>query len=495
MKVLVSLYLVLFLSRAIAADQSLPAKKASAGQVPTPDFRSKNAAELHARARQLAVENKAAEAVQTYRTLLATAPDLNDARRDLGKLLLKTGDIPAAQKELEECVRRDASEADAHFHLGIAQYRLGQTSQGIASMVEALRLKPDFDEGRKTLGAIFLTENRLMEASALYGETVRRHPEDADAHNDYGVVLTRLGDIDAARERFIDAIKRNPKHVDAHNNLGYARLQEWKLADAVASFRSALEINPRYFDAMMGLGRALSRLGQHEEAKQEFEKALELSPTVGEVHYALAMELLATGQQKQALSRLGEAVRHNPRHADAHRQLGLAMLASGKPAVALPQFRAVLKERPDDAQGHFELGRCLAATGRNEEAIASYREALRLRGDWPEAANQLAWLLATCPDDALRNGGEAARIAKGALKIAELRQPMLIDTLAAAHAADGDFDSALATQQRAVELARSFGDTKLLAEFAKHAAAYQDRKPFREKQLSDGDGGTEAVTK
>src|SRR5687768_7374583 len=124
------------------------------------DFRSKNAADMHARARQLVEENKAADAVQVYRTLLSTEPEMDAARRDLGKLLLQIRDNAAAQKEFEELVRRNAGDADAHFNLGIAQYRLGQTSQGIASMVEALRLKPDFAEARKNLGAVFLTENR-----------------------------------------------------------------------------------------------------------------------------------------------------------------------------------------------------------------------------------------------------------------------------------------------------------------------------------------------
>jgi Flp pilus assembly protein TadD len=241
------------------------------------------------------------------------------------------------------------------------------------------------------------------------------------------------------------------------------------------------------------MGRALSRRGDHEKAMAQFEKALEVAPTLGEVHYALAMELLASGDQKKAVARLGEALRHNPRHVESHRQLGLLFLSGGKPALALPQLRAVLRDRPDDAQAHFDVGRCFALLKREEEAIASYREALRIRPEWPEASNQLAWLLATSHDDRLRNGAEAKQIAQAALKVAELRQPLLLDTMAAASAAEGDFAGAVATQERAIASANTLGNSKLVSELRKHAASYAKKEPLRENPPSSGTA-TEAKT-
>jgi tetratricopeptide (TPR) repeat protein len=182
-------------------------------------------------------------------------------------------------------------------------------------------------------------------------------------------------------------------------------------------------------------------------------------------------------------------LRHNPRHSDAHRQLGLALLAEGRPALALPQFRAVLKERPADAQAYFELGRCLAQLAQYDAAIAAYRDALRLRADWPEASNQLAWLLATAPDAALRDGEEAARIAAIAVKVAQRREPLLLDTLAAAQAEAGRFGEARETQQKAIVLADAIGDARLKAEFVKHLAHYQKNEPYRETTAPPGPGG------
>ena len=215
---------------------------------------------------------------------------------------------------------------------------------------------------------------------------------------------------------------------------------------------------------------------------EKYQKAIELAPQFAKAHFELGMELLAAGKAKQAVPRLGEALRHNPHHAEAHRQLGLLMLNSGRASLALPQLRATLKERKEDPQAHYEVGLCLARLGRYEEAIASYREAMRLRAEWPEAANQLAWLLATCPDEKFRNGEEALRLASRGVGMTQRRQTFFLDTLAAAEAESGRFDAALATQKKAIEQAKALGDEKLTAELEKRVAVYSQKKPFREER-------------
>jgi tetratricopeptide (TPR) repeat protein len=256
-------------------------------------------------------------------------------------------------------------------------------------------------------------------------------------------------------------------------------MQTWKLNESLAHLTAALELNPKYLDAIITLGRVLARMGRGEEATGAFQKVIGLAPTHADAHYELARQLLTAGKIKEAIARLSEAIRHNPNHADAHRHLGLALLAEGKPQLALPQFRAVLKEKKEDAQGHFELARALKLLNRHEDAIASYREALRLRPDWPEASNDLAWLLATAPEDNLRDGALARNIAERALEISRRREPMLLDTVAAAQAEAGNFEDAIVTEKRAIELAKAIQDEKLVGLLEGHLAGFQRKQPVR----------------
>src|SRR5438270_144650 len=88
--------------------------------------------------------------------------------------------------------------------------------------------------------------------------------------------------------------------------------------------------------------------------------------------------------------------------------------------------------------------------GRWQQAIADYDQALQLQPKLAAAHNNLAWLLATCPVDALRDGQVALEHATWACKATGWTVPNFLGTLAAAYAEVGDFGRALHWHQRAL---------------------------------------------
>src|SRR5205085_4651908 len=85
-------------------------------------------------------------------------------------------------------------------------------------------------------------------------------------------------------------------------------------------------------------------------------------------------------------------------------------------------------------EANFNLGIVLSRQGKLTEAIQHYREALRTKDDFDGALNNLAWILASNPDDTLRNGVEAVRLAERACELTQNRVTTYIGTLAAAYA-------------------------------------------------------------
>ena len=132
---------------------------------------------------------------------------------------------------------------------------------------------------------------------------------------------------------------------------------------------------------------------------------------------------------------------------------GLSAVRSGRHDEAAELFTKVI-----DAGGEPDVlataltNRGLVETRRGnwQRAIEDYREALRLQPKLATAHNNLAWLLAACPVDSLRNGQEAVEHATWACKATGWNTMSCLGTLAAACAEVGDFGQAMRWQERAL---------------------------------------------
>jgi len=117
---------------------------------------------------------------------------------------------------------------------------------------------------------------------------------------------------------------------------------------------------------------------------------------------------------------------------------------------------------------------------RPADALAQYRAAANALPD-EAIINNLAWLLATHSDDAIRDGAEAVKWAEAAAKATQFQNPGVLDTLAASYAEAGNFDQASQTITRAITLATAERNMTLVQRLQRRAALYGQGKPFRQE--------------
>ena len=101
-------------------------------------------------------------------------------------------------------------------------------------------------------------------------------PDYAEAHNNLGIVLHKLGQLDEAADQIRKALALKPGHVKAHNNLGIVLQELGQLDEAEKSFLHALELNPDFSEALGSYGILLTALGRWNEALECFDRKLEL---------------------------------------------------------------------------------------------------------------------------------------------------------------------------------------------------------------------------
>ena len=94
--------------------------------------------------------------------------------------------------------------------------------------------------------------------------------------------------------------------------------------------------------------------------------------------------------------------------------------------------------------------------------------------------NNLAWLLATCPEASVRNGAEAVELARRAVQLSGGREPAILGTLAAAYAEAGRFPEAVQTARKALKLATQQNQHATAEAIQAKIPLYEAGTPFRQ---------------
>jgi protein O-mannosyl-transferase len=275
-------------------------------------------------------------------------------------------------------------------------------------------------------------------------------------------------------------LARNPDCWMAHNNLGIVLFQKGKLDEAIAHYRTTLQMEPKFWDADYNLGSALLGKGQVDDAIFYCEKAVAMQPNDPDAQVALANALFQKKQIDDAIVHYQKAVALRPDYFFARYGLGHALLEKGKLDAAIEHCRAALLIQPDNADCHTILGIALDQTGQSAEAIQHYEKALEISPQSVSALNNLAWLLATCSNESLRNGVRAIQLARQAGQLSGDANAVVLRTLAAAYAEAGQFGKAIESAQAAMQVARNQGDDSLANELQQEIELYELGLPYRE---------------
>ena len=112
---------------------------------------------------------------------------------------------------------------------------------------------------------------------------------------------------------------------------------------------------------------------------------------------------------------------------------------------------------------------------------SDYERALKLQAHDVGILNNYAWVLATAPEDKLRDGHRAIALATDACRQTEYKQDYILSTLAAAYAETGDFESARKWAAQAVEVSPGeHAEPSRKDELKKELESYKANKPWRE---------------
>ena len=185
------------------------------------------------------------------------------------------------------------------------------------------------------------------------------------------------------------------------------------------------------------------RNGDVAGAKRNVDAALRIDPKLWPALYVRAQIFRKEGKYELAIQDCNEALRQYPGCVEASLLRASINARLGKYAEALKEFNYLISLHPRPVT----LARALS---------------------------DRAWFQATCSDSSFRNGKQAVKDAKAACSIMRWKDEDMIDTLAAAYAETGDFDSAVQYVSQALAV-KGISPESAKA-FREHLAWFQQRK-------------------
>ncbi len=252
------------------------------------------------------------------------------------------------------------------------------------------------------------------------------------------------------------------------------QVETWRNTEAL--FTRALWVTEDNYRAHQALGNELLRQERIGEAAAHFRTAAGLAPEWPNPQLGLADVEVQRGRIEVALGIYEGVLAREPNDSAAAGRYGLALGLVGRFAEAKIHLERSLADHRGTAELHRAMAEIEAALGNLRAAQAHGREALLMRPGYTDAANNLAWLLATAADPALRDPQEAIRLVEADAQAAQAA--WLLDTLAAAYAADGRFEEAIRTADRAARIATEQQLTASAEEIRERLSLYRQHQAY-----------------
>ncbi len=255
--------------------------------------------------------------------------------------------------------------------------------------------------------------------------------------------LAQAQELDSmAMKDFEMAIQLDPSRWRAHHNMAIARALQGDNRAAIEGFDAVLKLNPEFADAYFNRGELYFRDNKFELAIQDHSKVIEMKPKDAAAYSARAHSLYATGKSDEALS----------------------------------DYAKAMELSPNSAEAATEFADTCQALGQWKQAATAYQRAMQLDGQNVRTLQNAAWMMATCPDEFYRNGDTALETVQKAVQLASAPASVqVLDVLAAAQAASGDFAAAQSTISQAL---RSTSDATLRSELQMRGRQYQRKKLY-----------------
>ena len=397
------------------------------------------------------------KAASLFERVLQLKPDDMDSLVWLGDVSLASGRIDAAEPAFARALQLDPQSVSARFGAGRTALAKGEHQKAVEHLEEVLRLNP------KATAAHY----PLSQAYAALGDTAKSAEH---------LRLRRDGRI-APRDTLMVELDSLLQSAQTYESLGIRRLDEEDWQGAAEQFRKGLALAPDSAALHHRLGTALSMMKDDTGARAEFETAVQKSPDYFPAQFSLGVLYQAEGKQNPAIAHFEEALRARPTYTEARLRLASSLRRTGRMKESLSQYEQAMNAAPDNSEARIGYVMMLSRLHRDREARDVLSEAVGANAGDLVYTHALARLLATSPDQSVRDGRRAMDLVQQMLQRGRTLE--LGETYAMALAELGQYRQAQSLQRDLVAASQRAGMTAMTTRLTSRLQLYERADPCR----------------
>ncbi|MEE8525656.1 MAG: tetratricopeptide repeat protein [Thermoanaerobaculia bacterium] len=198
---------------------------------------------------------------------------------DRAKAFLENGDYQQAALGLQQVVKLQPGNGDAHQQLGVAYGNLGDVERSRRHLERTVALDPDRVAARIQLATVHLDQQNPAAALPHLRRIQELAPDDPDAGWLLGRAQVLTGDVAGALATFDSAASAGGEAPAwARNDWGSALAQSGRADAALEQFRAALAVDPDDAQALFYTGLVLEGLGRVDEALEHYCRSMKAQP-------------------------------------------------------------------------------------------------------------------------------------------------------------------------------------------------------------------------
>jgi tetratricopeptide (TPR) repeat protein len=328
---------------------------------------SQTAKEYQQQASELARSYRYPEAVELLQTGLRQHPGNLELARQLGVLLVRTGDATEGERLLREALAKQPHQLELLDALAEAELRQGRPGAAVSLLEDVLWHRPEDAQVQYRLAHALFLSGEFQRALEPAHRSVELNPRDSALRRFYSLLLDIQGKKEESYHQLKAAHQLDPQNDSILFQLGEKERQAGRLQDGVALLRKASQLdpeNPLYHSA---LSQLYEKLGQKDFAAQEGEKASELTEAFE--GYTKALELATNGERRAAADVLEPLVQKHPEFVTGAVFLAGLYSRLGREQQALNLYLTVVRRHPSQAAARQEAAWILAQKGQHHEAL------------------------------------------------------------------------------------------------------------------------------